>query len=54
MELTGIGTDGANSIRVAKEMVQWRAFVNMVMNLRGPWRKQDIFLTSSVTISFSN
>jgi hypothetical protein len=34
--------------------VQWRAFLNTVMNLWVPWRLQDIFLTSWVTISFLN
>jgi hypothetical protein len=29
-----IGIDGANWIRLAQDMVQWRAFVVMVMNLR--------------------
>jgi hypothetical protein len=28
--------DGANWIRLAQDMVQWRAFVNTVMNLRVP------------------
>jgi hypothetical protein len=31
-----IGTDGANWIRFAQDSVQWRAFVNTVMNLQGP------------------
>jgi hypothetical protein len=29
-----IGIDGANWIRMAQDRVQWRAFVNTVMNLR--------------------
>jgi hypothetical protein len=29
-----IGIDGANWIQLAQERVQWRAFVNTVMNLR--------------------
>jgi hypothetical protein len=33
MELTEIGIDGANWIRLAQDRVQWRAFVNTVMNL---------------------
>jgi hypothetical protein len=36
MDLREIGTDGANWIRLVRDMVQWRAFVNMVMNLRVP------------------
>jgi hypothetical protein len=31
-----IGIDGANWIRLAQVRVQWRAFVNTVMNLRVP------------------
>jgi hypothetical protein len=34
MDLREIGIDGANWIRLAQDRVQWRAFVNMVMNLR--------------------
>jgi hypothetical protein len=30
------GIDGANWIRLAQDRVQWRAFVNTVMNLRVP------------------
>jgi hypothetical protein len=36
MDLRDIGIDGANWIRLAQDRVQRRAFVNMVMNLRGP------------------
>jgi hypothetical protein len=36
MNLREIGIDGANWIRLAQDMVQWRAFVNTVMNLRVP------------------
>jgi hypothetical protein len=36
MDLTEIGIDGANWIRLAENRVQWQAFVNMVMNLRFP------------------
>jgi hypothetical protein len=35
MDLTEIGIDGANWIRLAQDRVQWRVFVNMV-NLRVP------------------
>jgi hypothetical protein len=34
MDLRETGIDGANWIRLAKNSVQWRAFVNKVMNLR--------------------
>jgi hypothetical protein len=37
------GIDGANWIRLAQDRIQWRAFVNTVMNIRVPERKQDIF-----------
>jgi hypothetical protein len=36
MDLGEIGIDGANWIRLAQDRVQWRAFVNIVMNLRVP------------------
>jgi hypothetical protein len=36
MDLTEIGIDGANWIQLAQDRVQWRAFVNTVMNLRVP------------------
>jgi hypothetical protein len=36
MDLREIGIDGANWIRMAQDRVQWRAFVNRVMNLRVP------------------
>jgi hypothetical protein len=36
MDLTEIGLDGANWIRLAQDRVQWRAFVNTVTNLRVP------------------
>jgi hypothetical protein len=34
MDLREIGIDGANWIRLAQNRVQWRAFVNTVINLR--------------------
>jgi hypothetical protein len=34
MDLREIRIDGANWIRLAQDRVQWRAFVNTVMNLR--------------------
>jgi hypothetical protein len=34
VDLREIGIDGANWIRLAQYRVQWRAFVNTVMNLR--------------------
>jgi hypothetical protein len=36
MDLREIGIDGANWIQLAEDRVQWRAFVNTVMNLRVP------------------
>jgi hypothetical protein len=36
MDLREVGYDGANWIRLAQDRVQWRAFVNTVMNLRFP------------------
>jgi hypothetical protein len=36
MGLREIVIDGANWIRLAQNMVHWRAFVNMVMNLQVP------------------
>jgi hypothetical protein len=36
LDLREIGIDGVNWIRLAQDRVQWRAFVNTVMNLRVP------------------
>jgi hypothetical protein len=36
IDLRKIGIDGANWIRLDQDRVQWWAFVNTVMNLRGP------------------
>jgi hypothetical protein len=36
MDLGEIGIDGANWIQLAQDKVQWRAFVNTVMDLRVP------------------
>jgi hypothetical protein len=36
MDRREIGIDGANWIRLAQDRVQWRAFVNIVMNLQVP------------------
>jgi hypothetical protein len=36
IDLREIGIDGASWIRLAEDSVQWRAFVNTVMNLRVP------------------
>jgi hypothetical protein len=36
MELSEIGIDAANWIRLAQDRVQWRAFVSTLMNLRVP------------------
>jgi hypothetical protein len=36
MELRGIGWSGMDGIDLAQDRDQWRALVNMVMNLRVP------------------
>jgi hypothetical protein len=36
LDVREIRVDGANWIRLAQDRVQWRAFVNTVMNLRVP------------------
>jgi hypothetical protein len=36
LDLREIGINGANWIRLAQDRVQWRAFVNTVMNLPVP------------------
>jgi hypothetical protein len=36
MDVREIGIDGANWIRLARDRVQWQAFVNTVMNLWFP------------------
>jgi hypothetical protein len=36
LDLREIGIDGANWIQLAHKRVQWRAFVNTVMNFRAP------------------
>jgi hypothetical protein len=36
LDLREAGIDGANWIEPTQNRVQWRAFVNTVMNLRGP------------------
>jgi hypothetical protein len=36
LDLREIGIDGANSIQLAQDRVQWRDFVKTVMNLRVP------------------
>jgi hypothetical protein len=42
-DLREIGIDRANWIRLSQDRVQWRTFVNTVMNLRVPLRKQDFY-----------
>jgi hypothetical protein len=36
MNLREIGIDGTNWIRVTRDKVQWRAFLNTIMNFRFP------------------
>jgi hypothetical protein len=36
LDLREIGIDGENWIRLAQDRVQWRAFVNTVVNIRVP------------------
>jgi hypothetical protein len=36
MDFGEVGIDGANWIRLVQDRVQWRAFVNTLMNLRVP------------------
>jgi hypothetical protein len=36
LDLREIGIDGANWIQLAQDRVQWRSFVNTLMNLRVP------------------
>jgi hypothetical protein len=45
LDLREIGIDGANWIQLTQHRVQWRAFVNTVMNLRFH-RKAGYFLIS--------
>jgi hypothetical protein len=44
MDLREIGIDRANWIQLAQDRVQWRAFVNTVMNLWVP-QESRMFLT---------
>jgi hypothetical protein len=43
VNLREIGIDEANWIRLAKDRVQWRAFVNTVMNRRVPYERRIFF-----------
>jgi hypothetical protein len=43
LDLRGIGTDAANWIGLAQDRVNWRAFVNTVMNLRVPYESRIFF-----------
>jgi hypothetical protein len=36
MDLSEKGIDGANRIQLAQDRIQWRAFVNTLMNVRIP------------------
>jgi len=35
-DIMEVGIDGANWIRLAQDRIQWRVFVNRVMNLQVP------------------
>jgi hypothetical protein len=52
LDLREIGIGGTNWIQLAQERIQWRAFLNTVMNFWIPRRKQDIF--DKLSDSFSN
>jgi hypothetical protein len=43
MYLREKGIDGANWSRLARDKVQWRDFVNTVMNLRVPYESEIFF-----------
>jgi hypothetical protein len=43
MDHRGTGINDANWIQLVQNRVQWLAFANAEMNLRVPYRKQDIF-----------
>jgi hypothetical protein len=43
MDLREIGINGANWTQLAEDRVQWRAFVNTMMDLRFPQREQNVF-----------
>jgi hypothetical protein len=44
MDLRETGINVANWIPLAQDRVQWRAFVNTVMNLRVPYGKGEVAL----------
>jgi hypothetical protein len=52
MDLTEIGWDGVDWIELAQDMDQWRALVNMVMNLQVPYNAGK-FLSCCTIGSFS-
>jgi hypothetical protein len=47
-DLGEIGWEGVNWSRLVQDRVQWRIFVNMIMNLRVPYKTGNV-----LTISFS-
>jgi hypothetical protein len=52
MELRGLGWGGVDWNYLAQDRDQWRALVNMVMNLRVPWHFGN-FLSSCIIGGFS-
>jgi len=52
MDLGEIGIDGANWIWLTQDRVQWRAFVNTVVNLRIP--QERIFFDKLSDNQFSS
>jgi hypothetical protein len=53
MDLRNIGWDGMDWIDLAQDRGQWKALVNMVVNLRYPQNAEN-FLSGCTTGSFSS
>jgi hypothetical protein len=43
MNLREVGIVGVNRIQVTQDRVQWKAFVNTVMNLQAPYESRIFF-----------